>query len=318
MGFSIIGTGHALPANRVKNEALTQYFDTSDEWIRTRTGITERRVLVDESVTGLAAESARQALEKSGVKAEDIQLIICATMSGDYITPSLASLIVGEIGAKSDCLAFDINMACCGFVYALSIADGFFRAGTIKTALVIAAEGMTRLVDWKDRSTAVLFGDGAGAAVLTASEKNAYFDVCTKSDHTALYALRAGDNCPMREPVAYGFLKMNGQEVYKFASDAIEKRIIAVLNKAGLSAEQVDQFILHQANHRIIESAIYKLQLPKDRFPENIARFGNTSAASIPILLDELLESGTIKKGQKIVLCAFGAGLTSISCLITL
>lgn len=318
MGFKITGTGSSLPQRAVTNDELTSVLDTSDEWIRTRTGIERRRIAVDESAEMLASRAAELALERAGVTAEQVDLIICATMSAGHLTPSLACIVCGEIGGRSDCITLDVNMACCGFLYAMYTADSFFKAGRAKKALIVAAERMSDVVDWTDRSTAVLFGDGAGAALLEAAEGEVAFDVCVKPDVTALYARRKGGNCPFRRDDGDGYLKMNGQEVYKFASDAIEKRIRAVLEKAHTPAEEVDMFLLHQANRRIIESAVYKLQLPREKFPQNIAEYGNTSAASVAILLDELYSGGRIKNGQKIVMCAFGAGLASISCLIAL
>ncbi len=311
MGINIIGTGSAIPAKKLKNNDLRAFFDTSDEWIRTRTGIEERGIITDESVLSLAERAARLALENVD---GDISVIICATLSSDYVTPSLACLVAEKLEISGGCMAFDINMACCGFIYALGVAESILAQNKGGRALIIAAEAMSSVVDWTDRSTAVLFGDGAGAAVIEYSEKPAIFDFNIKPDRQPLYAERGTGNCPVRQNTAGGGLKMNGQDVYKFASSAIDERILAVLKKAGVNPADVDKFILHQANIRIIQSAIYKLKLPAERFYHNIERYGNTSAASVPILLDELVRSGEVKKGDKTVLCAFGAGLASAAC----
>ena len=306
MGFKIIGTGSAIPTRKLKNDDLKEFFDTSDEWIRTRTGIEERGVITNESVLSLAERAARLALENVD---GDISVIICATLSSDFVTPSLACLVAEKLGISGSCMAFDINMACCGFIYALSLAESLLAKNKGGRALIVAAESMSSVVDWTDRSTAVLFGDGAGAALIEYCDSPIYFDFNLKPEHGVLYAERGAGNCPLRQTKADGGLVMNGQEVYKFATAAIDERILAVLEKAGVSPECVDKFLLHQANIRIIQSAIYKLKLPKERFLHNIEKYGNTSAASVAILLDETYKEGKLKRGDKTVMCAFGAGL---------
>lgn len=318
MGFSIVGVGSALPEKRVTNTDLTAFLDTSDEWIRTRTGIEERRIMTKESLLDLGTAAAKKALASANTDAEEIDLLIVATLQGDYVVPSLSCCIAGSIGARSDCVTFDLSMGCCGFIHALSAADAYLRAGTAKKVLVVSAEALSRLADWEDRSTAVLFGDAAGAAVLVPDSRDVFFDFQLKPDAEFLRIDRAADNCPYRETFTErNTLKMNGQEVYKFASGAIHDRVVAVLEKAGLTVSDMDKLVLHQANIRIIQSALYKLRISEEKVPHNIAKYGNTSSASIPVLLSEMQEAGQLVRGEKMVLCAFGVGLASAACVFT-
>ena len=318
MGFSIVGVGNALPEKRVTNTDLTEIMDTSDEWIRTRTGIEERRIMTKESLLDLGTAAANRALADAKMKAEEIDLLIAATLQGDYVVPSLSSCIAGEIGARSDCITFDLGMGCCGFIHALSVADAYLRGGSAKKVLIVSAEALSRVADWEDRSTAVLFGDAAGAAVLVPDPREVFFDFELKPDVQFLRIDRAADNCPYREPFAEkNTLKMNGQEVYKFASGAIHDRVVAVLEKAGMTAADIDKLVLHQANIRIIQSALYKLRIPEEKVPHNIAKYGNTSSASIPVLLAEMQAAGQLVRGERMVLCAFGVGLASAACTFT-
>lgn len=315
MGFSIIGVGSALPEKTVTNTDLTEILDTSDEWMRTRTGIEERRITTKESLIGLGTAAAGKALAAAGTRAEEIDLLIASTLQGDYVVPSLSCCIAGEIGARSDCITFDVNMGCCGFIHLLSVADAYLRAGSVKKVLLVSAEAVSRFADWKDRSTAVLFGDAAGAAVLVPDAREVFFDFQIKPEAEFLRIDRAADNCPYREPhAAKNTLKMNGQEVYRFASGAIHDRVVAVMKKAGITAGEIDRLVLHQANLRIIQSALYKLQIAEEKVPHNIERYGNTSSASIPVLLAEMQEAGMLVRGERLVLCAFGVGLASAAC----
>ena len=314
--FTILGTGRGVPRQRVTNDDLAQIVETSDEWISTRTGIRERRVMTGETITQLAVEAARNALEQSGTRAEDLDLIICTTIRGDYITPAQACVIQEELGA--DCPAFDLNAACSGFVYALDVAAGYFARGTVKRVLVVSMEAMSQLLDWQDRSTCVLFGDGAGAVVLGEGEDLLSIRLTAKGNHEVLSIPHIHGQSPFMEqkegmPVR---LTMLGQEVYKFAVSSICRGIKKCLAQAQLAPEQVDHVLLHQANMRIIEAAQKRLGIPVERYHNNIDRYGNTSSASVPILLDEVNREGLLKKGDTVVLCAFGGGLTTGTALM--
>lgn len=311
----ILGTGSALPARRVTNEELTAFLDTSDEWIRTRTGIAERRVLNEESVLSLAREASLRALENAGLDADDIDMIIVSTAKGETVTPATANLLQGEIGAH--CPAFDVNAACSGFLYALDLAQAYIDSGKAKRILITCAEAISRLCDWTDRSTCVLFGDGAGAAVVGEGEGLLATRLTSTPNVGALNAYHDPGNNPFQEhkhPASY--LHMAGQEVFKFAVSTSSADLRAVAEAAGVALEEIDCFVLHQANMRILEAVRTRLGQPKEKFPSNIARTGNTSSASVPILLDELNRSGALKPGMLIAMSAFGAGLTSGAALL--
>jgi 3-oxoacyl-[acyl-carrier-protein] synthase III len=315
MSFNIIGTGSAYPACSKTNEELSQFVETSDEWITTRTGIKSRHISTSESMTEIAAEAGRLALENASVRAEDLDLIICATIRGDYITPSLACMVQKELGAT--CPAFDLNAACTGFIYALDVALGYFARKKAKKILVIAAEIMSKLVDWKDRSTCVLFGDGAGAAVLTEGDALLSIKIGANGSKDFLKIDSSAGNSPFADAGELNpFLEMNGKEVYKFAVASMCGDLEQVIREAGLTQQDIDLVLPHQANMRIIETAKAKLEIPAERYRTNIARFGNTSSASIPILLDELNRAGELEEGKTLALAAFGGGLTTGACVI--
>ncbi len=316
MSFTITGTGSALPEKIITNDDLTEFLETSDEWIRTRTGIGQRHALSSgESLTSLVAKAAHQALNEAGIAPQDLDYILCATLGGDCITPSLACLVQAEIGAT--CPAADINAACSGFVYALDVAAGLFARNKAKHVLVVGAEGMSRISDWTDRSTCVLFGDAAGAVVLAPGNDLLDITLTAKGWQEPLYAPYPQGNLPGRENNgSQPYLKMNGQEVYKFAVNAIVNGVQDILAQNNIEAEQVDHVFLHQANIRIIETAQKKLAIPAQRYAVNIQDVGNTSAASIPLLLDARNKSGKIKKGDLVILNAFGAGLTTGTALL--
>jgi len=316
LSFHIIGTGSCHPEKRITNDQLAEFLDTSDEWISTRTGIKERRVLTNEKVLDLAYEASLAALENAGVGAEELDFIIFTTMLGDFITPSMSCLLSKRLGTVCT-RVLDMNMACPGFIYALDVADSMFKAGKAEKGLVVSAEAMSRIVDWTDRSTCVLFGDGAGAAVLAKGDgfKDAIFTV--DGGYENLYVPIWDGNSPYAAPAGQkAFLKMNGQEVYIFAVSSIMQQITAILEKNGMTADEPSFYILHQANIRIIESARKKLNQPVDKFPVNLDRYGNTSSATVPMLLDELNRQGRLKKGDKLVLCGFGAGLITGTCIL--
>ena len=292
----ITGTGSCLPEQIVTNEDLSKVVDTSDEWISSRTGIRERHLAKDETTASMAAEAGRRALQDAGIGAEEVDLLIVGTITGDYVTPS-TSCEVQEILGAVNAVAFDINAACAGFMFALHTAHAYLQSGIYKTALVLGAETLSKIMDWKDRSTCVLFGDGAGAAVVRAFEKGQAEDKAAGgilafeqgSDGRkgkVLSCLGRRNNNPLIEnPFIPSYVSMNGQEVYKFAVNTVPASIQKVLELAGLETGDIKYFVLHQANYRIIESVSKRLKQPMDKFPMNMEHYGNTSAASVPILL---------------------------------
>lgn len=317
--MKILGTGSALPNKVVSNDDLAQVMDTSDEWIRTRTGIRNRHIAVEETTTGLAVNAAKKALEAAGLSGDDLDLIIAATVSSDYLFPTLACEIQAALGAKR-ATAFDISAGCSGFLFALATADGYFATGRFHKALIIGAEVLSKMMDWSDRSTCVLFGDGAGAAVVS-DEGNQLLSMVQGSDGAGGMALMC-ENRPVNNiyrqlgPQNYSFTKMNGPEVYKFAVRTVPHAISEALEKAEVAVDDVKYFLLHQANLRIIESVAKRLGQPMDKFPTNLEECGNVSAASVPILLDKVRREGLIDKGDKIVMAGFGAGLTWGACVL--
>lgn len=325
MTTRIIGTGSFLPIKNITNTQLSQIVDTTDEWISSRTGIGNRRIAEHETGAGMAAKAARRALENAAVSAEEIELIIVATCSSDMQFPSTACIVQKEIGA-GHAVAFDISAACSGFLFALNTVHAYFTAGIYKKALIIGTEVLSKLVDWSDRSTCVLFGDGAGAAVVEASDTGLegfvqYADgekgdvlTCTgkesKISVNTLLDSEHRENFPEDGTIQSPYIFMNGQEVFRFAVKKVPECIQQVLEKTGTDREAIRWYILHQANSRIIQSAAKRMKVPEDRFPMNMNLYGNTSAASIPILLDEMNRKGMLKRGDRLMLSGFGAGLT--------
>ena len=310
MKMKISGTGSALPRKIVTNDMLAQFLDTSDEWIRTRTGVTSRHVISDEKLEDLAREAAEKALLDAGVRAEDLDFIICSNVVNEYITPQLSCIIQGAIGATCPCI--DINCACAGFIHALEIAESFYKAGKVKNVLIVCAEEPTRMADWNDRRTCVLFGDGAGAAVLTPGDNIKSIKLSAMTATDKLWQMR------MLQPTPYITkeetetpLQMKGQEVFKFAVTAASRDITRALEDSSMSAEDIDYYLLHQANIRIINSIQNYLKQPADKFPTNVESHGNSSSASCPILIDECNRKGMFRKGDKIAVSAFGAGFVS-------
>ena len=317
--MKILGTGSSLPKKIVSNDDLAQVMDTSDEWISSRTGIRNRHIAVEETTTSMSVDAAKKALGDASVDAGEIDLIIAATVSPDYIFPTLACEVQAALGAVH-ATAFDIGAGCSGFLFALATADAYFASGRYKKALIIGAETLSKMMDWSDRSTCVLFGDGAGAAVVSA-EGTQLLSMVQGSDGAGGMALKC-DNRPVRNLyrqgalTQYAFTEMNGSEVYKFAVRTVPKAINEALEKAGISEDEVSLYLLHQANLRIIESVSKRLHQPMDKFPTNLEACGNISAASVPILLDKVRKDGMIGEGDKIVLAGFGAGLTWGACVI--
>jgi len=314
MSFNIIGTGSSYPEKVVTNDDLATFLDTSDEWIRTRTGVRERRVCTDENINDLAVVSAEKALKDANIVAEDLDLIICATLGGDFVTPSTACYIQKQIGAK--CPSFDINAACSGFIYALDIAEGYFLRDRTKNVLITVAENMSGLLNWEDRATAVLFGDAAASVVLSKGKglKSIYISATGNSDVLRISSSRF--NTPWKKQDEKVGLYMNGQEVFKFAVSSMVKDIRRVAEEAGIKEDDIDLVLPHQANIRIIDFAKEKLNISKDKYYTNLERFGNTSAVGIPLLIDELNHNGKLKNGDIIAMSAFGGGLTSGACII--
>ncbi len=323
----ITGTGSCLPEQIVTNEDLSKVVDTSDEWISSRTGIRERHLAKDETTASMAAEAGRRALQDAGIGAEEVDLLIVGTITGDYVTPS-TSCEVQEILGAVNAVAFDINAACAGFMFALHTAHAYLQSGIYKTALVLGAETLSKIMDWKDRSTCVLFGDGAGAAVVRAFEKGKAEDKAAGgilafeqgSDGRkgkVLSCLGRRNNNPLIEnPLIPSYVSMNGQEVYKFAVNTVPASIQKVLELAGLETGDIKYFVLHQANIRILQAVAKRLKADMEKFPVSLDHCGNISAASVPILLDEMNRKGMLEKGDKIVMSGFGGGLTWASAVL--
>ena len=312
MTARIIGTGSAVPEQIVTNEDLSKIVETSDEWISSRSGIKERRVAKEENTTSLAILAGKRALENAGVTAEEIEVIIVATCTPDYFFPNTACQVQEAIGAKH-AVAFDLSAACSGFLLALSTAQAYIKGGIYQKALIIGAETMSKMIDWSDRSTCVLFGDGAGAAVVSA-EETGVLELVQKSNGAGKGVLsckaRETRNLLNHESETKEYLYMEGQPVFKFAVKTVSECVEEVLKKAEAKKEEIRYYILHQANSRIIQSVAKRLKEPEEKFPMNLSLYGNTSAASIPILLDEMNRNGMLNRGDKLVLSGFGAGLT--------
>lgn len=310
----IIGHGHYAPKKTLTNDDLAKIVDTNDEWITTRTGIKSRNVVEDEFNSDLACNAAKRALDNAKIKADEIDLIVLATVTPDVTTPATAIKLGGMLGARVGIPAFDISAACSGFVYALTMADNMIKLGQAKTALIIGSETLSKITDWTDRNTCVLFGDGAGAVVLRATEGNGtnedtgVLSTVLYSDGTHFDNLRTTGGISTTQNA--GFVTMDGKEVFKFAVTSMPQAAEEAMKRANITIDDVDWIIPHQANIRIIEGVAKKLELPEEKAIVNIANHGNTSAATIPMTLSEKIEDGTIKKGDMIVLTAMGAGFT--------
>ncbi len=321
----ILGTGSYAPDRILTNEDLAKMVDTSDEWIVARSGIRERRIAAaDQATSDLAVLAARRALDDAGVAASEIDLLVVATVTPDLPMPSTACFVQHKLGIPSTAACFDLNAACSGFIYGLDTACALIGSGRYKKALVVGAEKLSSIVDWQDRGTCLLFGDGAGAAVVGASDTPGIGLIGTKlgalGEDTDLLCIPAGGGRTPTSPesIARGdhFIKMKGKEVFKLAVRVMEEAARDILEQHGLAATQIGLVIPHQANLRIIDAIAQYLELPVERFFVNVDRYGNTSAASIPIALDEARRAGRIKPGDLTLLVAFGAGLTYGSALI--
>ena len=314
----IAGVGYCVPDTVITNDDLTKLYETSDEWIYTRTGIKERRVVSgNESAVDLGVKAAANALEKSGFKAEDIDCVIAAASAPPQLYPALACDIQTRLGIPNFVPSFDLTAACTGLIYALQVARGLIGSGLYKHILIVAADNNSRLVDWKDRGTSILFGDGAGAMVVTEAEDGVddilSLDVRADGSIGQYISLNmAGENCPLVEPcdVVDSKVHMAGRDVYKFVVSTLPNYVDKAIELAGLKAEDINYLIPHQANQRIIEALQQRLQYSDEKVISNIKYYGNTSAASIPIALVEGVEKGKIKLGSTAILCGFGAGMT--------
>lgn len=316
----IKSVGAYLPSKVVTNEDISKFVDTNNEWIIERTGIASRRISEGEDTSEIAYKSAKLALERSGLKGEEIDLIIVATLTPDNYTPSVACMLQKKIGAKN-ATAFDVNAACTGFIYALEIGKSLIQVGRYKKAIIVGAETLSKIVDWSDRGTCILFGDGGGACILEKSEKEGIINSYSISDGEKGDTLIAGARDVInpfikKEENKHKYISMNGREVFKFATKAMVTSVEKVLEGTEYTLSDVDLVIPHQANLRIIDYAAKKLNLPLERFYINLEKVGNTSAGSIPIALNGAFEDGKLKEGMIVVLVGFGGGLTCGATLI--
>ena len=293
----ILGTGSAIPEKVMSNDDLSRLVETNDAWIRERTGVARRHIADQETTVSMAAEAGRQALEQAGIRPEQLNLVLVSTISPDAVLPGTACEVQKVLGADN-AACFDLHAACTGFVFAYNTAQAYIQSGMCENVLLIGSERLSELVDWTDRGTCILFGDGAGAAVLQAGEGQTYMPVF-HSDGSKGDALTCKD-----------YIRMDGRAVFQFAVTKVPEVIREVLDVNVVNLDEVDYFILHQANRRIVEAVAKRLKQPIEKFPMNLQEYGNTSSASIPILLDEMSRSGRLKKGQRIVMAGFGAGLS--------
>ena len=321
-GINILGVGKCVPENRITNDDLAKLVETNDEWITTRTGIKTRHIAAGEPTFYLAAKASQQALERAGLTGEDIGLIIATTITPDYHTPSVACMVQREIGAIGS-MAIDVNCACSGFAYGLDMAKRYLQTEeNLRYALVVSAEELSKITDYTDRSTCILFGDGAAAVVIEKKENSLYASHMGADGNGAEFLLARNmlkanplDKTPAeideKMPEGNGsYLYQDGKEVYKFATRILPAVARECCAKAGISPEDVDFYVPHQANYRIIETAAKNLKLPIERFYLNLSEYGNTSSASIPLAFCEAVEKGVIKRGDKVSFIGFGAGLT--------
>ncbi len=315
MSIKILGTGAYVPEKIVTNEDLSHMVDTSDEWIMQRVGVKERHVSVDETAGDFAVKAAKKALQSAGIRGNEIDLIIAATISSETLCPTVAGIVQREIGAS--CPAFDVNSACSGFLFALDTAVSYILRGPAKKVLVIGAERLSKLVDWNDRGTCVIFGDGAGAFVIEPGEGYLASSLYTCGGDEVIEIPSFSGSSPFYQgKIKHPYIFMDGQETFKFAVGKIVQDIKGVVQEAGLTLDDVDYVVTHQANTRIIDYAVKRLKMPKEKFIVNIEKYGNTSSASVAIAFDELHASGKLKRGNIIVMSAFGGGLSSAACVI--
>ncbi len=319
MSFRIIGTGSALPEKCVTNEDLTKLVDTSDEWIRERTGIGCRHVSTGETVAELATSACEKALADAGKNAAEVDLLVVATCTPERGIPCVACQVQKDLGLNK-AVAFDLNAACAGFLFALNTVYAYIEAGIYRNALIVGAEVLSKIVDWTDRGTCILFGDGAGAVYVEKCNEGGILGAVQHSDGAKGDVLKCDsrvlENPYVDRPMEAPYVQMDGREVFSFAVRQVPQGIQEALEKSGLKAEDIDLFVLHQANYRIIEGIAKRLKQDIEKFPFNLDRVGNMSSAAIPVLLDELKKEGKIREGMKLVLSGFGAGLTWGACVL--
>lgn len=325
MRMKITGTGSSLPRESVSNIKIMDWVETSDEWIKERTGIANRHLSTGETVASLAADACKKALEQAGVAAEEVDAILLATCSPEWLLPCAACQVQDMIGAVN-AVAFDLNAACSGFLFGLTTAQAYIASGMYKKILVIGSEVLSKIMNWEDRSSCILFGDGAGAALVEAVEDtdvSGMISFSQGSDGAKGMVLscreRLGKNPLYTEEKGEEdfFVHMDGQAVYRFATRQVPDCIKDALAKVDMTVDDIDLFVLHQANARIIEAAAKRLHADIEKFPMNVDRMGNMSSATIPVLLDELNRAGRLNRGDKLVLSGFGAGLTYGACVLT-
>lgn len=322
MGIKIVGSGMYVPASTLSNQQLESIVETTDEWISTRTGIYNRHIVTTENTVDLAYEAAKRAIEQANIDSSEIGLIIVATFTPERLTPSTACLVQSRLGLNNQqIIAFDLNAACSGFVYALSVAEQFLKTQTVKKALIIGAEVLSKIMDWNDRGTCVLFGDGSGAVVVEYDEDltNSFYLNSSGDEQDALTTTKIPLNNPFNqvevEPIHF---HMNGQQVFKFAITAIKETMIKLFEQNDLSLDDIRLVIPHQANKRIIDKVVKDLKAPSEQFFLNVSEYGNTSAASIPIALHDAIKQQQVKNGDKVILIGFGGGLTWGGCIVSI
>lgn len=320
-GIKILGTGHYSPEQIITNGYLSEFMETNDEWITTRTGIKQRHISDGEPTWYMAAQASLQAMENAGISADEIDLILLSSTTEDFFLPSSACMIQREIGA-SGCMAIDINCACSGFIYAIDMARRYLACDDVKKVLVVASESLSKIVDYDDRTTCILFGDGAGACIVEASDDTVYSSFHGADGNGAKYLVARHINAETKvikhskhfddglPDSGKSYILQDGKEVYKFATSILPMAVKKAAEKSGIAIDDIDFFIPHQANIRIIETAAKKLKVSMDKFIVNISEYANTSSASIPLAFDEAVRSGKIKRGDKICFVGFGAGLT--------
>jgi 3-oxoacyl-[acyl-carrier-protein] synthase-3 len=314
----IVGSGSYLPPRAMDNDEFARRLETSDAWIRERTGIARRHIADEEqSSSDLALEASKSALSAANLKPQDIDLIVVATSTPDFIFPSTACLLQAKLGIKG-CAAFDVQAVCTGFIYALATADGFIKNQTARKALVVGAEVFSRILDWNDRGTCVLFGDGAGAVVLAADAKPGIHATRLHADGSQAEMLSVPGNVSRGRVIGSPFLQMNGQGVFKFAVRVLEESARETVAAAGMQLADIDWLIPHQANVRILEATARKLQMPREKLVVTVDHHGNTSAASVPLALDEFIRKGSIRPGDRLLLQGVGGGFTWGSSVVTL
>jgi 3-oxoacyl-[acyl-carrier-protein] synthase-3 len=317
----ITGTGSYVPSKVMTNDDLKAFVETSDEWIQSRTGIKERHIVTDEDTTDLGYEASLKAIEDAGIDKSEIDLLVVATVTPDNAFPGVSNMLQARLGLN-EIMSFDINAACSGFLYALNIADKMIKSGAFKTALIVGAETLTRLTDWRDRNTCVLFGDAAGAMIIQSSDENKIKDVICGSRGDVDSNLIC-KNVDVKDPMVNAIseqdhIHMNGREVFKFATRILPKTVNDLLDRNNITLDDLNCIVAHQANERIIDKAARDLNYPMEKMFLNISKYGNTSAASVPLAIDEAIKSGYLKKGDQFITVAFGGGLTWGGALITL